>query len=290
MATSTKDSARVESAPLVSLIITTYNRCEMLMHCVSTALAQKYKNLEIIVADNASSDGTDQKMRQLSKRHAKLKYFRHGHNIGADANFLYAIKELGQGEWVLMVSDDDFITNDNFLKNAMSEIGSLVKQRKPVAFYQSAVKVQDEKKGISYDVCPPINGTSRTFSTGEYFIAYPDLRFFTFTTTLFNRRLLTKIIQNEKHGYWLDVNLMLALSLHGYVILAKSVDGVYRIHKNQNYANSGLLALIKLYRIYISSANYAFQMNLPASAGAIWLRKMKQVFYDNIVEVFFRRL
>ncbi|WP_258075099.1 glycosyltransferase family 2 protein [Brachyspira murdochii] len=45
--------------PLVSIIITTYNRAELLKRAINSAVEQTYQNIEIIISDNASTDNTE---------------------------------------------------------------------------------------------------------------------------------------------------------------------------------------------------------------------------------------
>jgi len=53
---------RSEGLPLVSVIIPTYNRWPMVCESIDSALAQDYPALEVIVVDDGSTDGTDEKL------------------------------------------------------------------------------------------------------------------------------------------------------------------------------------------------------------------------------------
>ncbi|ELG5191249.1 glycosyltransferase family 2 protein [Vibrio vulnificus] len=61
-----------EKYPLVSIAIITYNQKEFLRECIESCLAQTYKNLEIVVADDASTDGTQDLLRSYDKKYPGL--------------------------------------------------------------------------------------------------------------------------------------------------------------------------------------------------------------------------
>lgn len=48
-----------ENKPLVSVIITTYNRADLVNRSIDSVLEQDYENIEIIVVDDCSSDHTE---------------------------------------------------------------------------------------------------------------------------------------------------------------------------------------------------------------------------------------
>lgn len=56
------------SGPLVSVAIITYNQREFLHDCIESVLAQTYKNLEIVVADDGSKDGTHEMLLDYQQR------------------------------------------------------------------------------------------------------------------------------------------------------------------------------------------------------------------------------
>lgn len=55
--------------PLVSIAIITYNQKELLRECIESCLIQDYPNIEIVVADDASSDGTQEMLREYESRY-----------------------------------------------------------------------------------------------------------------------------------------------------------------------------------------------------------------------------
>ena len=54
--------------PKVSIIIPTYNRVKMLEKSIESVFAQSYKDWELIIIDDASTDETEERMKQLSSR------------------------------------------------------------------------------------------------------------------------------------------------------------------------------------------------------------------------------
>lgn len=58
-----------EEQPLVSIAIITYNQNEFLQECIDSCLKQNYKNIEIVIADDASTDGTQDMLRDYESKY-----------------------------------------------------------------------------------------------------------------------------------------------------------------------------------------------------------------------------
>jgi glycosyltransferase involved in cell wall biosynthesis len=117
---------RPSSSPLVTIAIPTYNRADSyLPQALKCAFDQTYPNLEIIVADNCSTDST--KALVAGTADPRLWYFRHEVNIGSTNNFNFCLEQ-AKGEYVLFLHDDDRIDRD-FVEsciqaaNGISDIG-----------------------------------------------------------------------------------------------------------------------------------------------------------------------
>src|SRR5262252_4390721 len=86
----------------VSVTIVTYNSGRFIKRCLESVLAQKYPGKEIIVVDNASTDGTVDILEQFEDR-CQIVY--NDENIGFAAAQNQAIR-ISNGDWVLTLNPD----------------------------------------------------------------------------------------------------------------------------------------------------------------------------------------
>lgn len=91
--------------PLVSAVIPTHNRAEMLGRALQSVAAQSYQPLEVIVVDDGSSDDTKQVVDSFSTKLA-LRYIKNEGSLGAPAARNIAI-EMARGVFVAGLDDDD---------------------------------------------------------------------------------------------------------------------------------------------------------------------------------------
>ena len=91
-------------SPLVSVVIPTYNRADLVPRAIDSVLAQSYAPLEVIVVDDASTDGTAAALAGIAD--PRLTYIRHGANRGVSAAQNTGIRA-SKGELVAFLGDDD---------------------------------------------------------------------------------------------------------------------------------------------------------------------------------------
>jgi len=101
------------NSPLVSVIIPTYNRADIVKRAISSALNQTYQNLEIIVIDNASSDNTVEAVGEFSDR--RVKFIQHPINKGPAASRNTGIRNVS-GEYVAFLDSDDEWASNKILR------------------------------------------------------------------------------------------------------------------------------------------------------------------------------
>ncbi len=93
---------------LVSILIPVYNRENLIEETVQSALNQTYKNIEIIVVDNQSTDNTWEILQKLASQYERIKIFQNERNIGPVRNWKRCIDE-ANGEYGKILWSDDLI-------------------------------------------------------------------------------------------------------------------------------------------------------------------------------------
>ena len=91
--------------PLVSVVIITYNRAKYIMSAIESALEQDYQNLEIIVIDDASQDGTREILQSYIDQ-GKIKYYKNDKNQGIVYNRNRGLN-LSSGKYIAVLDSDD---------------------------------------------------------------------------------------------------------------------------------------------------------------------------------------
>jgi glycosyltransferase involved in cell wall biosynthesis len=97
--------------PLVSILIPTYNGERFLRPALRSAMEQTYKNLEILVGDDASTDRTPEIIRAAEATDPRVRGIRYPQNIGAFENPVHLLRE-AQGEYVKYLLHDDVLHTD----------------------------------------------------------------------------------------------------------------------------------------------------------------------------------
>ncbi len=104
---------------LVSVTIVTFNSGRFIKRCLESVLEQKYPNMEVVIIDNASNDGTVDILEPFAE---KCRIYYNDENIGFAAAQNQAIA-LAQGEWVLTLNPDVLLL-PNFVQ-ALVDAGNM---------------------------------------------------------------------------------------------------------------------------------------------------------------------
>ena len=128
------------SRPTVSIVIATYNQIDHLKECIGSCLAQTYSNIEIVITDDASTDGTVDFLRQIKAKEKKIELVFSETNTGVTANFNRGVKA-AKGDWVKVLAGDDRLR-----ANSIACFLDSVRDRPESVFFADLVTFSDEVK------------------------------------------------------------------------------------------------------------------------------------------------
>ena len=115
---------KIEGNELVSIIIPVYNVEKYLKDCVHSVLQQTYMNIEIILVDDGSTDGSRQLCDDLQKSSSKITVL-HKKNGGLSDARNCGI-DRANGKYICFIDSDDFIAND-YIESMKKHMGEEVK-------------------------------------------------------------------------------------------------------------------------------------------------------------------
>lgn len=115
--------------PMISVGMPVYNGEKTIRAAVDSILTQTIGDFELIISDNASTDGTEKICREFANADSRIRYIRQTENIGAPKNFRYVLDEARAEYFMWATSDDvksiDFLEeNHSFLKNNPEYVAS----------------------------------------------------------------------------------------------------------------------------------------------------------------------
>ena len=93
----------------VSIIVPVYNTAEYVEECILSILSQSYKNIELILVNDGSTDGSGDVCRKYA--HIPIVKYLEQDNLGVTAARKRGVDE-ANGEWIMFVDSDDVITKD----------------------------------------------------------------------------------------------------------------------------------------------------------------------------------
>lgn len=213
--------------PLVSIVITSFNRERWISKAIESALQQDYPNLEIIISDNHSSDNSDELIKQFLPD-KRIKYSRNEHNIGMFKNFEKAFFELSSGEYVINVSSDDYLLNKSFISKSVDIIkrydNVLLVFGKYLSHYESLKK-------NTFSPIPEYY--TKEFRPGkEAFLDFAKNPYFGWAGCLLSRKKLIELSVHFSGNICFDIETNLKMMMYGNVGYVNENVYAVRMHSN----------------------------------------------------------
>lgn len=211
-------------APLVTIAIPTYNRASTYLRpCLEGALAQTYPNIEIIVADNGSTDDTEAVVRGYGD--PRIRYYRQERNIPPNDNFNFCLAR-SRGDYFQLLLDDEQIDPD-FVETCLRKVNF----RSDMGLIRTGLRTVDANGAVLYDRPNLVEGSS----LAEFFLAWFDNRTTIYLcNTLFNRPALVAAGGFvSRHNLFQDVAAQVRVAARLPRADVSTIKASTRLHRGQ---------------------------------------------------------
>jgi glycosyltransferase involved in cell wall biosynthesis len=235
-----------ESLPLVSIIITNYNRAHCIAKSIESALVQDYPNLEIIISDNCSTDNSNDIIAKYTND-ARIKYYRNETNIGMLGNFRICFEERALGEFITIVNSDDEYINPNFISQTIN----LVKQYDNIVLVKAGILINTEE----YRVINRYDNYLEYYSLVDFLLKFNFEVDFSWGGILLNRKIVNSLEIFKENIIAADYIANLFMLLKGNLAFCNSISYKFNVHsKNATLGNFSItqvpLVIEKLKKYY----------------------------------------
>ena len=265
----TKEQPQDDSAdaPMVSVMVITYNHAEFIAQALQSVLDQKIDfSLKINVIDDCSTDGTQEIIKEFKRMNPdKINLYINKKNIGfkvTQKNFYRGFKTLN-GKYIAILEGDDYWSSPLKLKK---QIDFLEKNLDFVACAHNVLKVYEGSAVASHIFLEPPDKT-----THDIFDLINISSYFHTTTLTYRNVLKNNIPLQFKNKLSCDLFITIAHAQFGKIRFFPDTMSVYRCHSGGRFSGmsetQGWMFNIDGYRKYNFWLRYKY---FKAFAGAIY--------------------
>lgn len=211
----------------VSIIVCAYNEEKYIGECINSLMTQTYKEIEIIVVDDGSSDNTWDVLSSYSSTDSRIVLRQHKKNMGKVAAQNSAF-EVATGEYIAICGADDWYPIDRI----ESQVEFLNQKDADFTFGDMSIAVTSERTGRNY-VVGELYGCAYLMSRDwkEVLLGISA----SCGTAFFTRKIAEKIYPIP-HGLPYEDRWITAIALlNGTVIMQNKILGFYRQHSSNSF-------------------------------------------------------
>ncbi|MBC8111968.1 MAG: glycosyltransferase [Verrucomicrobia bacterium] len=160
--------------PLVSVICLCYNQARFVEEALQSVLKQTYPNIELIVADDASQDGSKEVIENFLKNHTNVLFFSNGYNQGNCKTFNEMFAH-ANGKYIIDLAADDILLN-NRIEAQVNAFEALNESFGVI--YTDCLHISEDKKTLGKQYATsykPPSGDVYAAVLANYFIAAPTM-------------------------------------------------------------------------------------------------------------------
>lgn len=263
--------------PKVSIIMPTYNRIRMLEKAIQSVFDQSYRDWELIIIDDASTDETEARMKELDFREEAVRYMRIPkiENKGISEYLNIGLRN-ARGKYIARIDDDDFWCHKDKLK---LQVEFMEKNPEYVVVGGGVILVDGNGDELFRYLKKETDEEIRSFAL----FSNP----FTHATVLFKKDLALKLGGYKIIKHVEDMELWLRMGKHGKLYNMKEyfitymTAGQNKSFTHQRENSKTVLEVIKMHKDDYPNFSKAYILNYTQYAYSflpVFLKKNLQSF------------
>ncbi|HCG8449660.1 TPA: glycosyltransferase family 2 protein [Vibrio parahaemolyticus] len=178
---------------LVSVIMPTYNSAGTVVESIQSVLSQTYKNWELIIVDDRSTDNTWQVIQTYADKYDNIRIYQNKENLGAGASRNFAIKK-ARGRFIAFLDSDDLWTEDKLAE----QIPFMLENNYPLTYTHYSRFNSEEELSV---VTAPEYTTYKKLMYSNVIGCLTAV----YDTQPLGKRYMPLIRKRQDMGLWLDI-------------------------------------------------------------------------------------
>ncbi|EKA7359575.1 TPA: glycosyltransferase family 2 protein [Vibrio parahaemolyticus] len=178
---------------LASVIMPTYNSAGTVVESIQSVLSQTYKNWELIIVDDRSTDNTWQVIQTYADKYDNIRIYQNKENLGAGASRNFAIKK-ARGRFIAFLDSDDLWTEDKLAE----QIPFMLKNNYPLTYTHYSRFNSEEELSV---VTAPEYTTYKKLMYSNVIGCLTAV----YDTQALGKRYMPLIRKRQDMGLWLDI-------------------------------------------------------------------------------------
>ncbi|EGQ7764853.1 MULTISPECIES: glycosyltransferase family 2 protein [Vibrio] len=178
---------------VVSIIMPTYNSEQTVVESIQSVLSQTYKNWELIIVDDRSTDNTWQVIQTYADKYDNIRVYQNKENLGAGASRNFAIKK-ARGRFIAFLDSDDLWTEDKLAE----QIPFMLENNYPLTYTHYSRFTSEEELSV---VTAPEYTTYKKLMYSNVIGCLTAV----YDTQALGKRYMPLIRKRQDMGLWLDI-------------------------------------------------------------------------------------
>jgi glycosyltransferase involved in cell wall biosynthesis len=269
-----------ENQTMVSIVLVTYNRADRLKLSIQDVLNQTFKDFELIICDDCSTDETASICHEFASRDNRIRYFRHSSNMQMPANCNFGIRQ-ASFEYIAILHD-----GDRFRPDLIEKWYEALSTNDSVGFVFNSIGVTDEHENVVQSF--------REFKEGivekDHLLKNVYFRRWRFDSPVYGEAMVRKKLVQEhgylltEYGFYADVNLWMDL-LHthdAYYCAEMLITGPMKSIQPQLFESNPIRIFLYMFPMQLKNRHKAFRkqpLKLIAELMIFWTQSFLNLTY-----------